>query len=536
VRASLLAAALWLAPPAVLPLPSRSGAEGPPQPFGVAPGAGADPAPTPHALAAAQDRALISGPFPRGGLVRSLSDGSLLLSDDPGVRAAALQDMRAAGATVVRIPLNWNDAVAAAPGPGFDAVDPADPAYRFQRIDATLRSVAAAALQPLLVIAHAPAFAEAAHRWPYAYPGSWDPSPDALQAFAQAVARRYDGSFPDPAHPWLALPRVRLFQAWNEPNLARYLEPQWVAREGRWSAFSPAAYRALLNAVYAGVKAAQPSATVVAAGVAPDGDRAGVGRMAPVTFLRDLLCLGAAMTRLAAGCGERAHFDVLAFHPLSVQSPDSAAASSLDVSIEDAAKVVRLLRQARRLHSVLPATPKPLWVTELNWESAPQAAGGVAPALQAAWVSRALHRLWIAGVSLVSWEFLVDPLHGVQAWTPTGGIIEYQRPAGLYSAGPQGEVREARPKAFLRGFSLPFDPIRASAGAVRVWALLDAPRESALLERLRGGRWSVLAHLRAGADGVLNDLLRIRGGATLRLLAGARVSAAALLSARAGVA
>ena len=114
----------------------------------------------------------------------------------------------------------------------------------------------AAGLTPLLVVSHAPAFAEAAPRWRYAYPGSWDPSPEALRAFATALARRYDGGFPDPLDLARTLPRYVCFQGWNEPNLARYLEPQWVARDGHWTAFSPLLYRELLNGFYVGVKAA----------------------------------------------------------------------------------------------------------------------------------------------------------------------------------------------------------------------------------------------------------------------------------------
>ena len=114
------------------------------------------------------------------------------------------------------------------------------------------------------------------------------------------------------------LPRVRLFQAWNEPNLARYLEPQWVAEGGRWRAFSPLLYRQLLNGFYARVKSVEPTDTVVAAGVAPNGEPTGVGRMAPVRFLRGMLCLEG---RARGSCSEPPHFDVLAFHPLSFGNP-----------------------------------------------------------------------------------------------------------------------------------------------------------------------------------------------------------------------
>ena len=218
------------------------------------------------------------GPFPAAGLMRGISDGSALLSADPATRRLALERIRATGATVVRIPVDWRGLVAAGPPASFDATDPADRSYDFAHLDEAVKSAVLAGLQPILVVSHAPAFAEAPARWAYAYPGSWDPDPAALEAFAQALAGRYDGSFPDPSGPAAALPRVTLFQAWNEPNLARYLEPQWVVREGKWTAFSPLLYRELLNAFYAGVKLVAPDDVVITAGVAPEGDPAGVGR------------------------------------------------------------------------------------------------------------------------------------------------------------------------------------------------------------------------------------------------------------------
>ncbi len=540
-------AAVWLQPPPVLPIPSRSGAEGSPRPFGAEPPPGAEPAPTGRGLTRAQNRALLFGPFPHGGLVRGVSEGTLLLDESPQVHELVLTRIRDTGATTVRIPVDWRDFVAADPPEGFEARNPASPVYRFATLDAAVQSAAAAGLEPLLVVSHAPAFAEAPHRWPYAYPGSWAPSPTALEEFAAALARRYDGSFSDPATPDRALPRVRLFQAWNEPNLARYLEPQWVAEEGRWSAFSPLLYRQLLNGFYAGVKSVQPADTVITAGVAPNGDPAGVGRMAPVTFLREVLCLGladapaarpparksrAVSHTSAVPCTEPPHFDVLAFHPLSVGDPDLPAASSLDVSIADAAKITGLLRQAERAGTALPAGEKPVWVTELNWESAPPAPGGVSDRLQAQWISRALHRLWVAGVGLVNWQFLIDPYPAERANTPTGGIVEYQRPAGLYSAGAGGNPEGARPKPFLRGFTFPFDPLRVDRRHVRVWALLMGPGQAVLLQRQGRGRvWRTIARLHADRSSVLNTLVSLRGAMHLRLQSGASTSASMVVPA-----
>jgi hypothetical protein len=428
------------------------------------------------------------------------------------------------GGSVVRIPVNWRNVVEALPLPGFQARDPASPAYRFSQIDAAVLSAAAAGLEPLLVVSHAPAFAEAPDRWRYAYLGSWAPSPAALGDFAAALARRYDGAFPDPLHPGAVLPRVRLLQAWNEPNLARYLEPQWVASDGHWSAFSPRLYRQLLNGFYAGVKSVEPGDTVIAAGIAPEGEPAGVGVMAPVTFLEGLLCLGAAR----ASCPQQPHLDVLAFHPLSVYDPDVPALSTLDAAVSDIAKVTSLLARAERLHTVLPAGHRPLWVTELNWESSTPTSKGVPDGLQAPWLSRALHRLWVAGVRFVDWQFLVDPYGGTLLASPDGSLHLYSRPAGLYATGPGGDSALARPKPFLQGFTLPFDPLRVNRRQVRVWGLLMHAGQSALLQRQgRGGRWQTIARVHADGDGVLNRLVRLTGLGRLRLRIGRLVSAPA---------
>jgi hypothetical protein len=530
-----LSALVWLQPPPVLPIPSRTGPEGPPRPYGIEPLTGAPAAPTRARLERAQNHALLYGPFPTGGLTRGVSEGTLSLDEEAATREHAMARIRETGATVVRIPVDWRTLVAEDPPPSFEAADPASPDYRFAPIDAAVRSAVAAGLSPLLVVSHAPAFAEAAPRWPYAYPGSWDPSPAAIGEFAAALARRYDGSFPAPGG---VLPRVRLFQAWNEPNLARYLEPQWIVEGGRWTAFAPLLYRQLLNGFYAGVKSVQPDDTVLAAGVAPNGDPEGVGRMQPVRFLRELLCLGphgrGSAGHAPVSCADPPHFDVLAFHPLSVGDPNLPAASSLDVSISDAAKVTVLLQQAERLGTALPSGVKPVWVTELNWESAPQSADGVAAGLQARWIARALHRLWIAGVSLAAWQFLVDPYPGVRAETPTGGTVEYPRPAGLYSAGIDGNPESAQPKPFLRGFTLPFDPLRLDRRQIRVWALLMHPHQPVLLQRELhdGGAWRTVASLRANAAGVLNAVVSLIGAVRLRLQARPVTSASALVPAK----
>jgi hypothetical protein len=448
-----------------------------------------------------------------------------MMNGSTEVRQLTLERIRATGATVVRIPVEWRVVTNPDPPAGFQATDPSSSAYQFAAVDAAVRETVAGGLTPLLVLSRAPAFAEAPHRWPYAYPGSWAPNPVAFGQFAAAVARRYDGSFPDPLDPGRVLPAVRFLQAWNEPNLARYLEPQWVVKDGHWRAFSPLLYRELLNAFYTAVKSVAPHDVVLSAGIAPNGEPAGIGRMTPLEFLSTMLCLTA---RKPKPCPDPAHFDALAFHPLSFESPDSPAVSASDVAISDIAKITGLLGRATRAHTVLPRGPKALWVTELNWESSPPAAHGVPGSLQAKWISRALHRLWIAGAKVAEWQFLIDPYPTLALATPTGGTVNISRSAGLYSAGVAGNPQSARPKPFLRGFTFPFDPLRVDRRHVRVWALLTRSRQSALLERQRAsGKYSTIVRLHGNRFGVLNVLVALTGAERLRLDSGQASSAIA---------
>ncbi|MCW3002198.1 MAG: hypothetical protein JWQ20_1496, partial [Conexibacter sp.] len=290
-----------------------------------------------------------------------------------------------------------------------------------------------------------------------------------LAAFATAAARRYSGTWPDSGAPGRVLPRVRAFQAWNEPNLPRYLAPQWVVRGGRWVPWAPGHYRLMLNAFAAAVRGVQPDATVVTAGLAPNGEGAdGAGRMTPVRFLRALLCLGPPPSGGPVVCPQRADFDVLAFHPLSVDDPDRAARSALDVAVGDVGKVGAIVHEAAR-HRLLARGAPRLWITELNWTT-----GAIARGDRAAAVGRGLHRLWAAGAQQVTWHFLEDPpdLPG--------------REAGLRRRGARGPLT-GPPKAYARGFARPFDAARIDRRHVAVWAVPDADGP-ARLQRWRGGR------------------------------------------------
>src|SRR5581483_4572886 len=94
--------------------------------------------------------------------------------------------------------------------------------------------------------------------------------------------------------------RVVAYELWNEPNLS-----------GEWGGQppNPEAYARLLLAAYPLIKAADPNALVVSAGLASTGGDGGATALNDVDFLSRLYAAGA-----------RNSFDVLGSHPYGFAS------------------------------------------------------------------------------------------------------------------------------------------------------------------------------------------------------------------------
>lgn len=121
--------------------------------------------------------------------------------------------------------------------------------------------------------------------------------------FAGAVARRYAG-------------RIYAYQVWNEPNLAR----EWGGKRP-----DPAGYARLLKGAYAAIKAADPNAIVVTAGMAPTGTDSEIAM--PDDKFYDLMYQ-------AMGGNSNGYFDMLGVHGAGFAaapevSPDETAANKV---------------------------------------------------------------------------------------------------------------------------------------------------------------------------------------------------------------
>ncbi len=218
------------------------------------------------------------------------------------------------------------------------------------------------------------------------------------QDYVQRVVERYRG-------------RVRAYIIWNEPNLAI----EWGGRPP-----DPTAFTDLLRVGYEAVKAGDPAALVVAAGLAPTNSH-DAQAMDERLFLRE-------MYRAGAG----AYFDILGAHPYSFGQPPDAPESDHNHP------AFGRLAELRRIMVEHGDRAKPVWITEMGWTIEPppeQANIRVIPEQQADYLVDGLALIWRdwPWVQLVTvWNLSRptpgDPFGGYSLLDPEG------RPRPVYEA------------------------------------------------------------------------------------------------------
>ena len=398
----------------------------------------------------------------------------------------AFDRARSTGASMARLFLVWS---AVAPRRPTSPSDPDDPAYRWEVIDDQVRGAVSRGLDPLVYISGSVGWARGSAA---GLPGTW-PSPGQFESFARAAARRYSGSFrPDGAES--ALPRVRFWQAWNEPNAGREITPQ--RRSGR--PVSPAHYRRLVNAFADAVHGVRADNVVVAGGLAPFGhDSRDIQVLPPKQFMSALLCVARTPPHRRT-CSNKTSFDVWSHHPYTNGSPTRKAQSPDDASIGDLGEIRAMVNAARRAGTVVGRRAPQFWVTEISWDTSPPDPRAVPSALHARWVSEALFRMWSEGVSAVTWFRLTDdPL----SETP------YQ--SGFFTT-------RGRAKPSLKAFAFPFVAFRSGV-TVNLWGRTPrSARGTVVIERRSTSGWVPVTRLAADRFGIFSRRLALVGTGSLR--------------------
>jgi hypothetical protein len=403
----------------------------------------------------------------------------------------AFQRTRAAGAEIVRIQLYWGGTAPAAQPANWEPENPNDPHYHWDTADEAVATAVASGLEPLLQIDGTPGWAQRCDPPDLGGPSLCDPDPAALRQFAVAAARHFGGGTP-------GVPRVRYWQALNEPNLSIFFFPQY---DTAGKALSPGLYRNLINAFYHGIKSVEPSNLVLTAGLGPIAVYPWT--IGPMKFAREMLCMrGSRRPVPIAGCEGGVHFDIFATHPYTTGSPGHQGKIN-DVELGDLPKLRRLLTAADRaghIRGTLRRTP--LWITEFSWDSRPPDPGGLPMKTLTQWTAEALYVAWRAGVSHFFWYTLRDGI-------PENGYKEATE-SGLYFRGPT--IEQDRPKPVLDVFRFPFVAYPRKAGLL-VWG--RTPNSTggrvAIQVYARGG-WRSAGTRRATADGIFAGVVSARYG------------------------
>jgi hypothetical protein len=412
-------------------------------------------------------------------LVTAVSDPWLFNSSQ---ETTAFAKTRAAGASYVRLSVNWN---AIAPGTrpdGFVATDPTSPGYSWSNTDTIVERAEAAGLTPIMDISGTP-------NWAYAKKpqgvNAGTPKAAYLGQFATALAKHYDGG------EGLAAggPVAHVYQVWNEVNNSLFLGP-----------VSATSYRGMVNAVANGVHAVDPKNVVIAGDLDPFGHPKGKKQrwnsQAPLAFMRSLLCVSKG-THPHRTCSATIHFDVWSHHPYTFNGPFGKAKNPDDVSLGDLPRMRALLEAGIHLHRVVSTHPVKFWVTEFSWDTNPPRRHAAPSALAARWTAEALHQMWKSGVSLVTWFGLQD----------RGGSSQYQSGLFRHSA----SLAKAKAKPGLTAFRFPFVAYLGK-GTVSIWGRDATSNKQVVTIQRRhgaGGHWTTVARIRSNSSGIFKASVRL---------------------------
>jgi hypothetical protein len=377
-----------------------------------------------------------------------------ILQDDVQLYAnpiGTLQQLRHLGVQMVRVYVRWS-LFAPSPNshhrPRFNASDPnAYPARNWVALDAIVRGAAARGIQVMLVpTGFAPLWAQGPN--PGRYGGrydsyfAWEPSAGQFGAFVHAVGARYSGRFDSPGTA-TPLPKVTVWELYNEPNFGEDLAPQAI--DGSSVLYAPRMYRALADAAWSALRATGHARdTVVIGSLAAAGAqlRAGAhrpqglpgtyGETKPLAFVRELYCLNSSFGRylgVAAairGCPTtpagysrfRAEHPVLfdssgfSDHPyvLSKGLPPTESAST-DPSYAEFSQLPRFAATLDRIQRLYGSRKRfPIWNTEYGYITCPPNCnhGNVSPATAAAYLNWAEYLSWRNPRIVSTMQYLLD--------------------------------------------------------------------------------------------------------------------------------
>lgn len=289
-----------------------------------------------------------------------IEDSAHLVSPNATEQNASLDEIAALGAEAVKIPVSWRTVAPASEG--GDLGDPASyPAGAWDVVDRAVAGATSRGLRVWLMIT-SPAPDWAVSRETPKYPGVYKPDPVKFGKFAEAVGRRYSAA--------------EIISIWNEPDLSRYIQPQFKGGV----AVGAVHYRKMYRAAYDGLTSAgRRDVKVLFGELKPRANRNDSTTVMPLLWLRDFFCIdkdGRKLTGAAAKKRECAGFKPiktagLAYHPYAM-----AGGPMLRDPLKDNATVAymkrieRVLDQASKRHRLRGRKLK-IYNSEFGFETDP---------------------------------------------------------------------------------------------------------------------------------------------------------------------
>jgi cellulase (glycosyl hydrolase family 5) len=285
--------------------------------------------------------------------------------DDPSFRwsPVATQNFVSAqktGATVVHTLADWSQL---APTKPKQPLNGNDPAYQLADLDQFVQNAAAHGMQVLVTITGTPRWANGGRMPNYA-----PKSMTTLTQFAHMLAARYNGKN--------GFGTVTRWSIWNEPNLGRFLAPQYRGK----TIVSGATYARLYLAGYRGIKAGNRFAQVAA------GETSNRGRNKPTGSVGNDTVAPALFAQLVAKANPHLQFSAWATHPYPSEyrlGPGQKVAYP-NVALSTMSRFGADLK--KWFHRAVP-----IWITEYGEQTKPEDKfGGITYARQAADIKKAM--------------------------------------------------------------------------------------------------------------------------------------------------
>jgi hypothetical protein len=397
---------------------------------------------------------------------------------NPVTRPATMATLQKLGVRAIRVELAWHTVAPAADSvhrPSFDATDPAS--YDWRAYDPLIEEAHARGWKILLTVT------SPVPRWATGNPSGhsllFKPNANQFRSFMTAVGRHYGSE-------------VSLFSIWNEPNHHEFLEPQFNTNG---TPASPAIYRSLYTAGYAGLQAAGLAhPTVLIGETAPEGEahprrpvRGTNHNVSPITFMRGVLCLSAQYRR-ARSC-PKLQASGWGLHPYaSIAGPFHVPTNPESVTIGVLSRMTSALDKAARAGAI--PSHLPVYITEFGVIGTANRFLGVPVARQVEYQAIA-ERIAYSNPRVASFSQYL-----LRDDTPKSrNHVGFQ--TGL-------EYDNGKPKPLFAGFPVPLTVNRRGSG-FSLWGYVrpagDATQLTVEAERRGSRRFTVLAKVQTNSLG-----------------------------------